>query len=235
MSSTAPPAILVDAVGTLIVPQPTAAETYCRIAQQHGLQRDVDRVAARLRAEISHNQQRAANLPTSPQAERQFWRGIVHESLELDDIVCEAVFAEVWDAFADPSCWVAVSDAVKSVIALRNRGVMVAIASNFDSRLNLLWSRWSALPQEVPIFTCESIGWRKPHPSFYHAIDERLPQGPRIMIGDELGSDVLAPAQVGWHSIWLSADAPQRRLPPKARRARDWPGVMKLLDQMILS
>ena len=223
--------LLVDAVGTLIVPSPSAAETYCRVALGHRVDRERQRVASRLRCEIGHQQKRAAEQPTSAECERQLWRRIVQQSLELSDAETEQVFPDLWDAFADPASWTVVPDAIESVNALRERGLFVAVASNFDSRLNLLWSRWAELPQDVPIHTSETLGWRKPHLSFYEAIDDHLPRGARLVIGDELHGDVLAPCSMGWQAIWLTSDDPHPRLPPRARHAANWREVMQLIEE----
>ncbi|MBC8351180.1 MAG: HAD-IA family hydrolase [Planctomycetes bacterium] len=203
-------AVVFDAVGTLIYPDPSAAFVYCELGQQHGSKLSLDDIATNFgRALI----QRPYKRQTNEQSERDRWREIVAEVLaDLSDT--ESLFHELWNHFAQPTSW-AVYEEVTDVLAdLNAQGFTTAIASNFDDRLLSLAGELTALHRVKEIFVSSQVGYTKPSIEFFRAIEAKLRLTPQqlLMVGDDMTNDFEGAAQAGWHSLLLNRDSTESRL-----------------------
>lgn len=142
-------AVLFDAAGTLIRPREPVGETYARVARAHGAQISAWRLEdAFRRVHDGRSRETPMAFPDAaperiPALERAWWRELVRGTfLAADSAVrprdFDALFAALWDAFADPSAWRAMPGAREALAALRGRGVATAVVSNFDARLPAL-------------------------------------------------------------------------------------------------
>jgi len=79
-------AVVFDAVGTLIYPQPPAAVVYARIGRQLGSRRTVEEIGARFAAAFQHEESfdRQGDFRTSEERELLRWQRIV--AAVLDDV-----------------------------------------------------------------------------------------------------------------------------------------------------
>lgn len=200
--------VVFDAVGTLITPAPTVAETYAAVGRRYGVDLPVDIVRQRFRTAFRDSE--IACFPasrrgrTSEAEEFARWRWIVQAVLpEADDI--EACFADLWHHFADPGCWRCFDDVAPALQELQWLGIGVAIASNFDQRLQQVWDGLPDLAGIERVFVSSTIGARKPDPAFYHTVAEQLgaDQGALLMIGDDVECDVIGPREAGWQALEL--------------------------------
>ena len=81
--------------------------------------------------------------------------------------------------------------------ALREAGFPVRIASNFDGRLRAVAAGLPELAGFVETLVISSeVGYRKPHPAFYHAACASLglPPDRVLCVGDDPENDVRAPS-----------------------------------------
>src|SRR5262245_26821640 len=106
-------AILFDAVGTLIYPDPSPAEAYERHGRKFASRLTVDEIANRFRE--AFKAQEAIDLQdsagrTSEERERCRWQAIVRETF-VDVADTAALFEALWNHFAQPSSWRALDDA----------------------------------------------------------------------------------------------------------------------------
>lgn len=203
--------IVLDAVGTLIDPAPSVSEVYARAARRQGIGLDVREIKRRFREQFATDEidERRGPLATDEATERRRWRRIVAGCLpEVPDP--DGAFDELWEHFADPRSWIVFPDVAPAVLALRDEGYRLCVASNFDGRLHRVAAGFAELEGWVePLVISSEVGYRKPHPEFYRAACERLdlPAGRVLCVGDDLRNDVLGPASAGLRSLLIDRDA----------------------------
>jgi putative hydrolase of the HAD superfamily len=214
-------AVLFDAVGTLIVPDPPVAEAYHLAAWSCGSQLSLAQVRARFHAAwnartLARRDLAAgelARLPTSEAAEREFWREIVAQV--FDDVADEheRLFESLWDHFAQPHHWRVFADVAGVWNALQARGYLLGIASNFDQRLRGILRAHAPLDRCEALFVSSQIGFPKPAPQFFAAVEQRLqlPAERILLVGDDEVNDLQGARAAGWQAVLLARGVPSER------------------------
>jgi putative hydrolase of the HAD superfamily len=199
-------AVVFDAVGTLIYPEPAVAAVYAEIGRKHGCAADPslirERFAAAFRRQDVIDQQNG--LRTSEERERERWRAIVSEVLfDADDP--GSCFEELFTHFSKPQNWRVLTEAMSILGHLQEHGLKLYLASNFDSRLRLIASELPGLAAIGHLVISSEIGWRKPAPAFFAAVRETLSEAPdRILfVGDDLVNDYQAAELAGMRAVLL--------------------------------
>ena len=104
-------AILFDAVGTLIHPNPPVAAVYSAAGRRFGVEIDENELQLRFRAAFARQEaidRQQHGLKTSPQRERDRWREIVGEVFVGATLTLQSqedMFQALWDHFARPESW----------------------------------------------------------------------------------------------------------------------------------
>lgn len=206
--------IALDAVGTLIHPQPAAAVAYYEVGRRHGSRLDAQEVAARFR-DVLVRVAEAADLNcgcaeandrwhTCEARERIRWERIVREV--LDDVASpDACFAELFAYFARPTAWACFPEVGAALRRLRQAGYRLAVGSNFDARLNAVMDGLPELaPIELRIISSE-VGCRKPSPRFFDALRQQAgcAAGEILFVGDDPEADVAAAQAVGLAALQI--------------------------------
>lgn len=90
--------------------------------------------------------------------------------------------------------------------------------------------RVGLLPYISEVFCFTELGFKKESPDFWHVVADtlRLPPGEIAMLGDSLGSDVLAPRAAGLFAVWFNEGN------SKPRPAEPVPTVARLADFVAL-
>jgi putative hydrolase of the HAD superfamily len=202
-----PMGVALDAVGTLIDPDPPVAEAYAEMALRQGVVLDRAVIKARFHQSFRDDEEDEARGPlvTDEPTEHRRWRRIVANVLpEVADLA--RAFEELWTHFGRPDAWRCFPDVGPTLQALRERGVPVRIASNFDGRLRAVVR---GLPElnwlsEVLVISSE-VGYRKPHPEFYRAICASLALPPEriLSVGDDEENDVLGAERAGLRGLLI--------------------------------
>ena len=215
--------IIFDAVGTLIHADPAVHLAYYRIASRHGSKRTAAEVGQRVKEALSDA--RSPELATSEEGEQRYWQDVVNSVFpELADT--PACFEQLWQHFARPDSWLCYADAEETLPALRDRGLQLGIASNFDKRLH---SVLDGLPITLDRrFVASEIGWRKPSPLFFEQIATTCGVEPHelLMVGDDFQADAQAARAAGWQSLWLR----RRNEPNPPGGTRNVRSLTELLD-----
>jgi putative hydrolase of the HAD superfamily len=177
-------AVVFDAVGTLIHPEPAAPHIYAEVGRRYGSRRSVEEIAVRFRDAFRREEvaDKASGWRTSEEREVERWRRIV--GTVLDDVEdAGGSFSELYEHFSRPTAWRFDDDATQILTTLTNRGKRVAVASNYDRRLFSVLAGWPA----HPVFVSSAIGWRKPAPEFFAAVCRGLGLTPRevLYVGDD--------------------------------------------------
>jgi putative hydrolase of the HAD superfamily len=201
-----------DAVGTLIDPNQTVGAVYHAVGRRFGSQFTIDEVRQRFRHAFQTSESdgfpggpSAANAwKTSDAIEEARWRWIVGTVLS-DATDREACFRELWDHFARPGSWTCFDDVEPALERLLGAGYRLAVASNFDSRLNPVCDALNPLKAIQRRIVSASIGIRKPALEFYSAVIKACACAPQqiLMVGDSLNHDVIAPRAAGLKALHL--------------------------------
>jgi putative hydrolase of the HAD superfamily len=198
-------AAVFDVVHTLVEPAPTVAVAYRDAGRRHGVERATElireRFAAAWKRQEALDAAAAPPFATSRSREADRWRQIVAEVFD-DPPAGEAIFADLWDHFGRPDAWRAIPAGCDLVVAARAAGLRVALASNFDERLLTLAAAIEPLTVAEHVFASSELGWRKPAPQFFHAVETRLGLRPDelILFGDDAELDIAAARRAGWHA-----------------------------------
>jgi putative hydrolase of the HAD superfamily len=208
-----PRAVVFDAVGTLLTPEPSAGIAYHRAGCRYGSRLDEREIVARFAKAFRSTLREAGPEPhrTDEPTERQFWREVVGRV--FDDFPPEAAaacFDDLFAHFARPEAWRVYPDVGTALRELHGLGLTLAIASNFDSRLHTVAAGHPELAALDRRFVSSEIGWRKPHPAFFRAVCERLglPPDQVLYVGDEPESDVAAGRAAGLRAMLLRRGGP---------------------------
>ena len=193
-------AVLFDAVGTLLMPREPVAATYCRLSRPLGSRLQEAEIAERFAAALAEDRE----VETSEERERLRWRNIVAKTLpDLDAKCADQVFHQLWDYFARPDAWLLGPDVADGWRQLTAAGLVVGIASNFDSRLEVVRLGHPPLDQAAWCFVSSEIGFRKPSPRFFEKISHRLGLPPEeiLLVGDDPVLDYQAALAAGWQAV----------------------------------
>lgn len=198
--------IVLDAVGTLIEPEPSVAIAYTEAAARQGVALDPSEVKRRFHAHFREDEA-SDSQRTDEAIEYQRWQRIVGAVLpEVADR--ERAFQELWEHFARPDAWRVFPDGAAAIEALSRRGFRLRIGSNFDRRLRGIVAGQPALRPlqgDGALVISSEVGYRKPHPDFYRVACEGmgLPASRVLWVGDDVENDVRGPRRAGLWAVLI--------------------------------
>jgi len=169
------------------------------------LQPDV--VRARFQIHFDNDDVRGSGgaLSTDEATERWRWRKIVLGVLpEIPEV--DRAFDELWEHFSTPGSWRCFPDVAPALRALAAEGLTLCIGSNFDGRLRGVVQGLPELADCLDSLVISSeVGFRKPHPSFYHAACARMGLAPErvLWVGDDQENDVRGAMRAGLSGMLL--------------------------------
>ncbi len=201
--------VVFDVVGTLLEPAPSVSVAYKNSAEKFGCTVPVGEISQRF--SIAWERQEsldAQNQPafnTSRRREYERWQQIVCDVFE-DSPAADKIFDDLWLHFGKPSSWLPIEQGCRLLETVREFGVDVAVASNFDERLLALAKHVEPLIGIENIFASSELGWRKPAPQFFQAVESRLQKEPDqlLLVGDDPRLDVAAANAAGWKSMRIA-------------------------------
>lgn len=201
-------AIVFDAVGTLIYPSPSVAVAYQQAIHRHcGIDTDPE-MTLRIVKNALQTRSSDADLTASEAGERQFWAELIHQ-LCPDSDGFQACFDDLFAHFGNAAHWRCFPDVGNVIHSLTSAGLEVAIASNFDLRLNSVCDGLHELAGISRRIISSQVGWRKPAQQFFDAVAQelQLPREHILMVGDDLQNDILGAVSSGLPSAWICRDS----------------------------
>jgi putative hydrolase of the HAD superfamily len=181
-------AVFFDAVGTLMHPEPSVGVVYGQVGRSLGSRHDDLTLATRFHTAFRRQEDldRARGWRTDEARELARWRAIVAEV--LDDVRDpDECFRRLWDHFASPDAWRVEPGADAVLAQLAGRGYRLGMASNFDGRLRRLAAELPELRPLSRLVISSEVGWRKPSPAFYAAVERAAGVNPSeiLVVGDD--------------------------------------------------
>ncbi len=205
-------AVFFDAGFTLLSMAPSLGEAYARAAEAIGHPFPADRfheVAVRIWHE-EHLPRTRRDLRSSEALERQSWwdyNAAIVEALEPEGFTpdFERWFEELYAFFARPDVWTPMPGAVSTLDALAQRGLRLAVISNWDSRLRHVLDGHDLSRRFEFVLTSAEAGVRKPSPDiFRQALDNAgVPADRALHVGDSFEDDVEGARTVGITPVHL--------------------------------
>jgi putative hydrolase of the HAD superfamily len=198
-------AILFDAVGTLIHPDPPAVEVYHRGGAAFGAKFPLEEVERRFRAAFA-----AAfadsGAPTSDAQEQMKWREVVAAVFRGAPAPIDELFSVLWDHFSHAKHWSLFPDVPAVWDELQARGFRVGVASNYDDRLPGVLAGLPPLDRCRNLFWSSRVGFAKPNPRYFEFIARALdlPPDKLLMVGDDPQIDIDGAAAAGWRTLLLN-------------------------------
>ena len=219
-------AVLFDAVGTVMTPEPAVAAVYHAAGQRYGSSLSHEEVARRFftafrgarqpqnmtllcaRDTTSHLPRRDPAWITDEPREREAWRFIVGKVFPDVENAHGALFDDLWRHFATPRNWRTYDEVPGIWEELIENGFQVGVASNFDSRLRAICRELNPLSNCHNVFWSAQLGARKPDERFFRAIEAHLELEPSqlLLVGDDLDNDYMGASSAGWHARLLVRD-----------------------------
>lgn len=198
-------AVLFDAVGTLIFPDPDAAEVYRRVGSEFGAKLSLDEITRRFRGAFRAAFADARSAATCHAAEQAKWRDVVERVFRGTGAPIEEVFPRLWEHFAQSRHWSIFPDGPACWQDLEARGYVLGIASNYDDRLTGVLHGLPPLDACRHVFWSSRVGYAKPHPRFFEVVanELQLPPGKILLVGDDWENDVLGARAAGWKTVFL--------------------------------
>jgi putative hydrolase of the HAD superfamily len=197
-------AVVFDAVGTLLFPEPPAAAVYAAVGGLFGSKLTEAEIARRFLAAFERQEiiDRSQGLRTSEKRETLRWQHIVAEVLH-DVRDPDACFQALFDHFSRPDAWRCNPEAASTLQALGEAGYALGIASNYDRRLR---SVTKGKPELAPIrhlVISSEVSWRKPANSFFTAIANVHGLAPHqiLYVGDDPLNDYAPAERAGMRAV----------------------------------
>jgi putative hydrolase of the HAD superfamily len=206
--------VFFDAAGTLMRPVRPVGESYALVAANYGMKVPGQEVSARFRACFGSAPPLA--FPGAlgngiKELERDWWKTLVRKVFEpfgnfprFDDY-----FTDLFAYFARADSWRLFPETRDTLAALKDRGVKLAVISNFDSRLLAILDGLGVATDFESIVISSAVGYAKPAPEiFRHALERHRTQAQQALhVGDSVEKDAEGARDAGIQGILLDRNA----------------------------
>lgn len=140
--------------------------------------------------------------PTSELDQYQRWQRLVQEV--FDDIEdTNQLFNQLWNYYAAPANWLTYDDVRRNWQRILEGGHIIALATNFDSRIQQILAGNPLLKSIQHVFYSGLLGFEKPDRRFFQAIEQHFPAANFTMIGDDVGRDYEPALRQGWNAVLI--------------------------------
>ena len=217
-TSPMPRAVLLDAAGTLIAVARPLGDTYAGIARELGADLDPDTMTAGFRTAFADAPpmafpgRRGADLD---RAERGWWRAVVERVTRAAGGVpdLDAYFDRLYAHYASAPAWRVYPEVPGVLAALRERGIALAVVSNFDSRLPPLLDALGLAAFFDAVVCSGAAGAAKPDSAiFAHALEVLgVEASEALHVGDSPEADYEGARAAGIEALLVERGATARR------------------------
>ncbi|XP_024029343.1 haloacid dehalogenase-like hydrolase domain-containing protein 3 [Morus notabilis] len=193
-------ALLVDAVGTLVVPSQPMAQIYRQIGEKYGVEYSETEILNRYRR--AYEQPWGRSRLRYVNDGRPFWQYIVSSSTGCSD---SQYFEELYSYYTTNKAWHFCDPEAENVFkAIRKAGVKIAIVSNFDTRLRPLLRALDCDHWFDAVAVSAEVEAEKPNPTIFLKACELLRVKPEeaVHVGDDRRNDIWGARDAGCDA-WL--------------------------------
>jgi putative hydrolase of the HAD superfamily len=240
-------AVFFDAAGTLFRVRGSVGSIYAAVMERHGAQHpgpllaDVppggwaDYLEERFRRSFALAPPpvfQGADARDIPRLERRWWRALVAEVMlpAAPFERFEQCFDELFEMFRTERGWELDPEARAVLDRLTERGLLLGVISNFDSRLRDVLRHLGIAPYFRSVILASEAGIAKPHPELFRAAMRRhhLGEGEAIHVGDDPESDVEGALAAGMIPVLIDSTGG-----PLPAGANVLPGLADVADWLL--
>jgi len=168
-----------------------------------------------------------------PNLERAWWKDLVRRVFEPWGSFerFDECFSDLFRYFSRPDSWSLFPEAVETLSALRGQGLILAVISNFDSRLFGILDGLGIDSWFHSIFISSRVGYAKPAPEIFRAALElyRLKAAETLHIGDSPEKDAAGANNAGLTGVLLDRNGRSRM--DSLLRVRDLREILTLVER----
>jgi putative hydrolase of the HAD superfamily len=145
--------------------------------------------------------------------ERDWWKNLVSRVFvqwghfeRFDDY-----FSELFEYFAEAAAWTLYPEVPATLAALKERGLILDVISNFDSRLHRILAGLGIADCFDEVFISSAVGHAKPDPRIFQAALQKHGFDPTDVahIGDSETNDIRGASNLGLKAILVNRGGPQ--------------------------
>jgi putative hydrolase of the HAD superfamily len=209
-------AVFFDAAGTLIKPTRRVGESYAVVAEKYGI--DIAPAAITERFRVCFDASPPLAFPGATPAElaaleRDWWKNLVARVFEpwgrierFDDC-----FSELFEYFAGAAAWTLYPEVVTTLARLKERGLILDVISNFDSRLHRILAGLGIAHCFDEVLVSSAVGYAKPDARIFQSALERhgLAPADATHIGDSETNDIRGASNLGLKAILVDRSGQQ--------------------------
>lgn len=208
-----PKVIFLDAVGTLFGVKGSVGDAYSTIAQRFNVIADpIALNQAFFQAFKSATPMAFPATATAeiPQKEYDWWQDIAYQTFAQVGAIKQfqdfsSFFAALYDYFATAEPWFVYPDVWSALTYWRDRGIILGVLSNFDTRLYPVLRALQLEPFFSSVTISTEVGAAKPDQQVFQAALNKHNCSPAQAwhIGDSLREDYEGAKAAGLRAIWL--------------------------------
>ncbi|MFZ5803134.1 MAG: HAD-IA family hydrolase [Candidatus Omnitrophota bacterium] len=208
-------AVFFDAGGTLFYPYPSVGEIYGCVAGRYGCRAEPAEIEARFREVwLRHDGLGGLVSKSSEKIEKEWWHELVTEVFSGFPPIrgFESFFEELYLLFGSPSVWRLYPSVKEILAAFKQRGKVLGMISNWDSRLFQLCEGLGLKPYFDFILASAVFGAAKPSPKIFREALYLAGVEPdrAVHIGDSYADDVRGCLAVGIQPVLINRH-PERK------------------------
>lgn len=202
--------VVLDIDGTMCSLTKGVGEIYAELLQAQGLAGNAAKLSQAAREEWRNFEDYYLNSAhaneTTHQREREVWLAFVRAVFaraglsyaDRSDIV-----TSIYDAFASSKYRCVEPGLIEFLEKARLAGLSVIAASNNDNRSKITLRELGVEQYLAGVFVAGDLGWKKPSPHFFKAIESRLNwnRSQILHIGNNYRLDVEAALKSGWSAV----------------------------------
>lgn len=210
-------AVTFDAGGTLLEPWPSVGHVYAAAARPH-LALEADPGILNRQFHEAWKQRGEFDYSLGG------WKDLVRQTFDGVHSEPDKFFDQLYRRFEEPDAWRIFGDVVPTLEFLRDRGLKLAVISNWDERLRPLLQRLGLAVYFQEITLSIEVGATKPSPAIFEYTLQKLnlPAEKVLHIGDSQREDYLGPQALGMTALLVK----------RAREGEAGPHILSSLLQL---
>jgi len=230
-------AVFFDAAGTLIKTAKPVGESYAQLAKQYGIEVPAEEIRERFRSCFASAP--ALAFPGAEPAqikglERQWWKDLVRRIFEPYGPFAqfEGYFSELFRYFGRAEAWTLYPDTLETLSLLRERGLILDVVSNFDSRLLAILDGLGIASGFDSVVISSHVGYAKPAAEIFQAALglHGLKAEEALHVGDSLNNDAAGASGAGLTAVLLDRGGKNDSVPfPRARSLSE---IVSLIEKI---
>jgi putative hydrolase of the HAD superfamily len=204
-------AVFFDAAGTLLHVRGSVGKIYWELAKPHGIQSTPDLIEKAFQDVFETSPPPAfPNLQPGliRKTEKQWWRDVVsrvfHQVGGIERF--DEYFEKVFEFFSSSRGWELYPETKQVLGALKDRGLVIGIVSNFDSRIYPVLSELGIFPLIDSVHLSTHEGSAKPDVAIFKKALEAHSLHPKeaLHVGDSFKEDIQGALAAGLGAIYVN-------------------------------